>query len=100
AREWRGFELVLLSPKGDPGLGTSSLVLASVSEREPVLRKEFPLEKSEIDAIKHGRRGRAVVPVSPEESLAVGDRIRFLEAASDPFGFPVLVPMATPSRST
>ena len=53
---------------------------------------DFPIERAELDAIKHGRRHDAVVPVSPEAPPAVGDTVTFQEATSDPFGNPVLVP--------
>ena len=81
-----------LGPKGDPALGKARLVLARVSESQPVSRMDFPADKSQLDATKHGRRHDAVVPFSPEGPPAVGDRVTFWEATSDPFGFPVLVP--------
>jgi hypothetical protein len=91
-RDWGGFELALLGPKGDSDLAKTRLVLARVSEAQPVSRMEFPTDKRQLDATKHGRRHNAVVPFSPESPPAVGDRVTFREAASDPFGFPVLVP--------
>jgi hypothetical protein len=92
AGDWSGFGLALLGPKGAPNLEKTRLVLARVSEAESVSRMEFPTDKRQLDATKHGRRHDAVVPVSPECRLAAGDRVTFREAASDPFGFPVLVP--------
>jgi len=91
-RDWGGFGLALLSPKGDPKLEKSRLVLARVSESPPVSRMDFPIEKDQLDAIKHGRRHDAVVPVNPANSPAVGNTVTFLEATSDPFGTPVFVP--------
>ena len=52
ARDWSGFGLALLGPKGDPDLEKARLVLARVSESQPVSRMEFPIEKSQLDAIK------------------------------------------------
>jgi hypothetical protein len=59
---------------------------------KPVSRMEFPADKRQLDATKHGRRHNAVVPFSPASPPAVGDRVTFREAAFDPFGTPVLVP--------
>jgi hypothetical protein len=92
AKEWSGFGLALVGPKGDPALEKARLVLARVSEAEPVCRMEFPTDKRQLDATKHGRRHNAVVPFSPESPPAVGERVTFREAAFDPFGTPVLVP--------
>jgi hypothetical protein len=92
ATDWGGFELVVLGPKVDPKLEKSRLVLAQVSESPPVSRMKFPIEKGQLDAIKHGQRHTAVVPVSPEDPPGVGDTVTFLEAASDPFGVSDLVP--------
>jgi hypothetical protein len=92
SRDWGGFELVVLGPKGNPKLEKSRLVLATISESLPVSRLEFPIEKAQLDAMKLGRRHDAVVPVSPEDPPAVGDTVTFLEATADPFGTPVLVP--------
>jgi len=92
AREWAGFGLALLGPKGEPNLEKSRVVLTRVSEPVPVSRMDFPIEKGQLDAIKHGRRHDAVVPVSPGSPPAVGDIVTFLESASDPFGTPILVP--------
>jgi hypothetical protein len=92
AKDWSGFALAILGAKGDPDLEKARLVLARVSEAQPVSRMEFPTDKRQLDATKHGQRHDALVPVSPESPLAAGDRVTFREAASDPFGFPVLVP--------
>jgi hypothetical protein len=92
ARDWGGFELAVLGPKGEPKLEKSRLVLTRVSEALPASRMDFPIEKGQLDAIKLGRRRDAVVPVSPESPPAVGDIVTFLESASDPFGTPILVP--------
>jgi hypothetical protein len=90
AKDWSGFGLALLGPKGD--LEKARLVLARVAEAQPVSRMEFPSDKGQLEAIKHGRRKNVVVPVSPESPPAVGDRVTFREVASDPFGTPVLLP--------
>jgi hypothetical protein len=92
AKDWGGFGLAVLGPKGESNLEKSRLVLARVSESQPVSRMDFPFEKGELKAIKHGRRRDAVVPVMPEDAPAVGDTVTFLESAHDPFGNPFLVP--------
>jgi hypothetical protein len=92
ARDWGSFGLAFLGPQGDPKLEKSRLVLARVSEFLAGSRMDFPIEKGQLDAIRHGRRHDTVVPVSPEAPPAVGDTVSFLEATSDPFGTPVLVP--------
>jgi hypothetical protein len=92
AKDWSGFGLALLGPRGNSDLEKTRLVLARVSEALPVSRMEFPTDKAQLDATKHGQRHDAVVPVNPERPLAVGDRVTFREAAFDPFGTPVLVP--------
>jgi hypothetical protein len=91
AKDWGSFDLVLLGPKGDARLEKSHLVLARVSEREPSPHLEFPLEKRELNAIRQGRRRDVVVPASPEDPPAVGDRVRFVQAGYDPFGELLLV---------
>jgi hypothetical protein len=91
-KDWGSFGLALLGPKGDPRLEKSHLVLARVSDGPAVSRMQFPMEKRELEAIKHGRRRDVLVPVKPEEPPAVGDTVTFLEATVDPFGTPLLVP--------
>jgi hypothetical protein len=91
-RDWGGFGLAVLGPKGDPRLEKSRLVLARISESSPVSRMDFPTEKGQLDLIKRGRRHDAVVPVDPKGPPAVGDTVTFLEATTDPFGTPVVVP--------
>jgi hypothetical protein len=92
ARDWSGFELALLGPKEDCRPEKSRLVLARVSEYSPVSRMDFPIRRTELDAITQGRRHDAVVPVNPEAPPAVGDTVTFREVTSDPFGTPVIVP--------
>jgi len=85
-RMWECFGLALLGPKGDPSPGESRLVLAGLSEREPVPRREFPSDKGEIEEIRQGRRRNALIHTSPEDPPGVGDRVKFVQWASDPFG--------------
>jgi hypothetical protein len=92
ARDRGGFGLVVLGPKDDPKLEKSKLVLASVSESQPVARMEFPLVKDEIHSIRRGRRHDAVVPVKPSDPLHVGDTVRFYQAGYDPFGEVLRIP--------
>ncbi|MGP0069891.1 MAG: hypothetical protein ACLQGP_40600 [Isosphaeraceae bacterium] len=89
ARDWDSFRLMLVGPKGDPDLQKWHLVLARVSEREPL---ESRLEKSELHKIREGQRHDAVVPAIPEDPPLVGDRVRFVQARYDPFGEFLLVP--------
>jgi hypothetical protein len=91
-RDWGGFGLAVLGPKGDAKLEKSRLVLARISESSPVSRLNFPIEKGQLDLIKRGRRHDAVVPVDPKDPPAIGDTVTFLEATTDPFGTPVFVP--------
>jgi hypothetical protein len=91
-RDWGGFGLAVLGPKGDARLEKSRLVLARISESPPASRMDFPIEKGQLDLIRRGRRHDAVVPVDPKIPPAVGDTVTLLEAATDPFGSPVLVP--------
>jgi hypothetical protein len=85
-RMWECFRLALLGPRGKTAPEETHLVLAGVSEREPIPRMEFPSDKSEIEEIRAGRRHKALIHASPEEPPAVGDRVKFVQWASDPFG--------------
>jgi hypothetical protein len=89
AKDWGSFSLSLLGPKDDPKPEKSRLVLVRISEREPGPRMEFPSEKEELDAMKHGRKRDAIVPARPEDPPAVGDRVRFVQWVTDPFGNPI-----------
>lgn len=92
AREWGDPQLALIGPKSVPRLKQSHLVLASVSERSPIASMEFPTDRHELKKMREGTRDFALVPVPPDDTLAVGDTVTFYEAASDPFGFPVDMP--------
>ena len=93
ARDWGGFGLAVLGPKGIPKLEKSRLVLARVSESLPVSRMDFPFDKGELKAIKHGRRHDAVVPVDARRTLPPSaTRSPFWNRRHDPFGNPMLVP--------
>jgi hypothetical protein len=92
AREWGDPQLALIGPKSDPRLQQSHLILASVSERSPVSRMEYPLDRRELKRIREGKRHDALVPVPRDIPLAVGDTVTFREAASDPLGSPIVLP--------
>ena len=92
AREWGDPQLALIGPKSDPRLKQSHLVLASISEHDPIARMKFPIDRHELKLMKDGQRRSALVPVDPEAPPAVGDTVTFFEAASDPFGAPITVP--------
>ena len=57
---------------------------------EPEL--EFPLAKSDIDAIKQGKMHETWIPASPNDPPIKGSRVRFVQATYDPFGGLLLVP--------
>jgi hypothetical protein len=85
-RDWGSFGLAVVGPKDDPKLQESKLVLASVSESQPVARMEFPMYKEDLDAVRSGRRREAIVLVEKSESLHVGDTVAFYRVWTDPFG--------------
>ena len=87
ARDWGSYMMMILGPKGDPNLEKARFVLAAIS-REP----EFPLGKSDLDAIKQGRMRDTSIPASPKDPPLVGDRVRFIQSMYDPFGELLLVP--------
>jgi hypothetical protein len=88
ARDWGRFHFMLVGPKGDADLEKWRLVMAAISESE----LEFPLGKSDLDAIKRGRTRDTAIPASPKDPPAVGDRVKFVQAMYDPFGELLLVP--------
>lgn len=52
----------------------------------------FPLVRQELDAMREGKRAEALVPISKNATLAVGDWVTFVEGTADPFGVPVNTP--------
>ena len=51
-RDWGGYGLAVLSPKDDPKLEKSKLVLASISESRTAARIEFSMDRDELKAIR------------------------------------------------
>jgi hypothetical protein len=51
----------------------------------------FPIERSELKAVKGGRRRHSVVPIPPTFIPKAGQEVTFLESASDPFGVPYFI---------
>jgi hypothetical protein len=66
---------------------------ATTLEAQPVPLLLFPMEQTELEAVKDGRRSEALVPVLPDflDLLKPGASVTFYEAAADPFGNPVSV---------
>jgi hypothetical protein len=86
AKNWGSFGLVVLVAKNEPRLEESKLVLASVTESEPVARMEFPMHKDELNPVRSGQTHDTVVILEPGESLHVGDTVTFYRVGYDPFG--------------
>jgi hypothetical protein len=93
ARDWGGrYGLVVLGPKDDPKPDRSKLVLAGVSEAQPVARMAYPMSKDDIDKIRRGRRHTLIVPVKASETLRAGDTVKFYQVGYNPFGEVLTVP--------
>ena len=89
AKDWSGFGLALLGPKGDPDLEKARLVLARVSEAQPVSRMEFPTDKASTrcdEARATTQCGRSFQPGEPSgrrrQGHLSGSGIRSLRVSS------------------
>ncbi len=92
SERWGRYQLVVVGPKGDPTLDAARLLMVGFGEPPSGPTNRFPTDRAELTKMLDGRRHDALVPLAPEEALAVGEAVTFVEAAADPFGEPVLVP--------